>query len=118
MPRNQVVGIVEPGLGDVEDRDRDPQPGARAAVRLADVGAPRLLEQLQLAGRIGSADLGELGADRAAAALEDAEDVAWRQDLPGRQRIELWARCRGRAIIAGVGIDRRRQLRRLRRRGV
>ena len=39
-------GVVEPGLVDVEHRDRDAQAGARAAVRLAEVGPARLLEPL------------------------------------------------------------------------
>ena len=81
--------VVEPGLVDVEDRDRDAKAGAGAAVRLADVGPARLLEPLDAAGRVGQADLGELGVDVAAAALEHAEDVARRHDVPGRQRIEL-----------------------------
>src|SRR5690606_16062681 len=52
--------IVEPGLVDVEDRDRHAQPGARPPVRLLEVGPARLLEPLDRAGRVGKADFGEL----------------------------------------------------------
>src|SRR5215467_12264214 len=76
--------VVEARLGDVQNRYRDAQPGPGAAVRLAEIGTPRLFEALQLALRIGVADLGELGNDVASAALEDAEDVAGREHLPGR----------------------------------
>ena len=63
--------------------------GAGAAVRLADVGPSRLLQALRSTERIGQADLRELGADVAPAALEDAEDIAGREDVPGRQGMEL-----------------------------
>ncbi len=82
-------GIVEPRLGDVEDRDRDAQARAGAAVRLADVGPARLLDALELAVRVRQADLGEGAIDVAAAALEHAEDVGGRIILPRRQRIDL-----------------------------
>ena len=45
------VGVVEAGLVDVEHRDGDAKAGARAAVRLAQVGPARLLEPLDRAGR-------------------------------------------------------------------
>jgi len=81
--------VVEARFGDVQDRDCDPQPGTRAAVGLADVGASRLLEPLQLTRRVRVADLGELGDDVATAALEDTEDVTRRKDFPRWQRREL-----------------------------
>ena len=87
-PDEPHVRIVEPRLLQVEDRDRDAQPGAGAAARLLEIGAPGLLEPLDRAGRIGEADLGKLRADIAPAALEHAEHVTRRGHLPGRQGIE------------------------------
>ena len=80
--------VVESGLGDVEHRDGDADAGAGPAIGLADVGPARLLQSLQLAQRVGQADLGELGDDVAAAALEDPERVGRRHGLPGRERVE------------------------------
>ena len=119
------VGVVEPGLVDVEHRDRDAEAGARAAVRLAEVGPARLLEPLDRAGRVGQADLGELGADVAAAALEHAEDVAGR-DRRARSAADRARRARrgraapavmppgpsgeldpGRLAVAGIGLAER-----------
>src|SRR3546814_8299856 len=74
------IGIVEARLVEVEDCDPDAQPGAGPAVRLLEVGAPRLFEPLDAASRVGQADFGKLRVDGATAAFEDAEDVAWRQD--------------------------------------
>src|SRR5690242_5548503 len=54
------VRVVQARLGDVDDRHRYAAAGARAAVRLADVGASGLVELLQRAGVVGQADLGEL----------------------------------------------------------
>src|SRR5205085_8713450 len=53
------VRIVEPRLQDVEDRNRHPQPGRGAAVRLLQIRTSRLVEKLNLAGRVRVADLGE-----------------------------------------------------------
>src|SRR3546814_9155051 len=72
-------------LVEVEDRDGDAQPGAGTAVRLLEVGAAGFFEPLDAAGGIGQADFGELRVDGAPAALEDAEDVAGRHDVPARQ---------------------------------
>ena len=94
------VRVVEPGLVDVEHGDRDADAGAGAAIGLAQVGPPRLLEPLDRAGRIGQADLRELRADIAPAALEHAEDVAGRDDVPGRQGIELGQHAAG-ALLVG-----------------
>ena len=60
---------------------RRPVPGP--AVGLADFGPTGLLQLLQLAVGVGQADLGELGADGAAAPLEHPEDVGRRRHLPG-----------------------------------
>src|SRR3546814_6327096 len=43
------IGIVEARLVEVEDCDPDAQPGAGPAVRLLEVGAPRLFEPLDAA---------------------------------------------------------------------
>ena len=43
--------IVEPGLGDVDQRHGNARAGAGPAVRLADVGTARLLEALDQAER-------------------------------------------------------------------
>ena len=84
-------------------RHGDARAGAGAAVGLPDVGASRLVEQLQLAQRVRQADLGEQVADDAAAALEHAEDVARRHRLPRRQRIELRRGCRFVAAAQSFG---------------
>ena len=86
-------GVVEARLVDVDHRHRDAQARAGAAVRLADVGPARLLDALDRAGGVGQADLGELRADVAPAALEHAEDVARRNRVPARDRIELGQRA-------------------------
>ena len=91
----------------------DAKAGAGAAVRLAEVGPARLLEPLDRSGRVGQADLGELGVDVAPAALEHAEDVARRDDVPGRQRVELGEHA-ARALLGGdLAADRRLDPRRL-----
>jgi hypothetical protein len=81
--------VIEARLGDVEDRNGDPQPGAWAAIGLADIWPSRLLETLQLSLRVGVADLRELGANVAATALKHTENVTGREYLPGWQRIEF-----------------------------
>ncbi len=85
---------------DVEHGDRDAQARAGTAVRLFEVGAPRLLEPLDAARRVGQADFGELRVDVAPAALEDAEDIAGRQHAPARQRIHFRERA---ALFLFVG---------------
>src|SRR3546814_11638384 len=70
------------------------------AVRLLEVGAAGFFEPLDAAGGIGQADFGELRVDGAPAALEDAEDVAGRHDVPARQRIEP---CKRAALRLAVG---------------
>ena len=82
-------GIVEAGLVDVERRDRDAQAGGGTAVRLLEVGPPRLFQTLDRARGIGQADFGELRVDRASAALEHAEHIARRDHVPGGERIHL-----------------------------
>jgi len=81
--------VVEAGLGDIEHRDRHPQPRRRPAVRLPQIGPSRLVELLDFAGRVGVADLREDRVDDPSAALEHAEDVARRDGLPRRQRDEF-----------------------------
>ncbi len=83
-----MCGSFKPRLGDVDHRHGDAAAGARAAIRLADVGAPRLVELLQVVGDVRQPDLRKLRRDHAAAALEHAEDVGGRNRLPGGQRIE------------------------------
>src|SRR3546814_6884104 len=56
-PHEPHIGVVEARLVKVEHGDRDAQARARPAVRLFEVGAARLLEPLDAAGRIGQADL-------------------------------------------------------------
>ena len=104
-----IVGADEPGerivearLGDVDHRHRDARARARAAVRLAEVGPARLLDPLQLAGRVRQAGLREQVRDVAAAALEHAEDVAGLERFPGRQRIELRQDARDRRCVDQV----------------
>ena len=83
-------GVVEAGLVDVERRDRDAQTRAGATVRLLEVGATRLFQPLYLASRAGQADFRELRVDGAPAALEHAEDVCGRDDVPCGQRVKLF----------------------------
>src|SRR5690606_30965016 len=85
--------IVEPRLVDVEDRDRDPETGARPTVRLLEIGPAGFFETLDRAGWIRQADFGELRDDVAPAALEHAEHVGRGRHLPGRQRVELGERA-------------------------
>ena len=79
--------IVQAGLVDVQHRNRDAQAGAGAAVRLLEVGTARLFQTLDDADAVGQADFREGRVDVSAAALEHAEDVARRNNVPGRQRI-------------------------------
>src|SRR5215469_7065864 len=85
-PHEPHGGIVETRLGDVEDRDRDPETRRRAAFRLAQIGSAGLVELVDVAGRVRIADLGELRVVDTPAALEDAEYVGRRHHLPTRQR--------------------------------
>ena len=80
--------VVQPRLGDVDDRNGDAAAGSRAAVALADVGTARLVELLQRPGVVGKPHLGKLRADHAPASLEHAEDVCRRDGLPRRHRRE------------------------------
>ena len=82
------VGVVQPGLVNVQDRHSDAQAGAGSTRRLTDVRTAGLFQPLDLAGRAGQADLGELGGDVAPAAFEHPEDVAGRGHLPCRDRIQ------------------------------
>ena len=81
--------VVESGLGDVEDRNRDATAGAWATVRLLDVGPAGFFKALDLAGFVGQADFGKQVADVAATAFEHTEDVARRCGFPARQRTDL-----------------------------
>ena len=81
--------IVQARLRDVDERHRNASACAGTAVGLLDIGTPRLLEQLQLAGAVRYPDFGKLAADNATAALEHTEDVARRNCFPRRQRIQL-----------------------------
>ncbi len=91
--------IVEARLVDVEHRNGDADAGAWPAIGLLEIGPPRLLEPLDLPQRIGQADLGEIGVHIAPAAFEHAEDVAWRNDVPARQRIERRKRATRRLLV-------------------
>ncbi len=82
------VRVVQTRFGDVDDRHRDATPGSRAAVRLPEIGSAGFLQSLDLAELVGNAGLGEQVGDVAPAALEHAEHVGRRDDLPGRQRVE------------------------------
>src|SRR5207302_5538857 len=64
-PEEPHVRVVEPSLKDVEDWDRDAQPGRRAAIRLFQIRPSGLIEELDFTGRVRVADLGELRLDRA-----------------------------------------------------
>ena len=88
-PQKPHQRIVQPRLGDIDQRHGDPPTGAGAAVGLFDIGPPRLIEQLQAATTVRNADLGKLAGDHTAAALEHPVDIGRRHRLPGRQRIEL-----------------------------
>ena len=92
--------IVEPGLVDVENRNGDAQAGAGAAIGLFEVGTAGLFQSLDDAADIWQADFRELGIDIAATALEDAENIAWRNRVPGRQGIE---NGQGTALLLGIG---------------
>ena len=108
--------VVEPGLGDVDQRHGDAVAGGRAAVGLADVGAPRLVELLQRAGDVGQTDLGELGAVDLSAPFEHPEHIRRRHGLPRGQRRQAVQD----AHVAHLRRDRHRVLeqRRLAGRGV
>ena len=67
--------IVEAGLVNIDERYGDACTGARATIGLPYVGAPWLLESLDLAGNIGHACLREQVRDVAPATLEDAENI-------------------------------------------
>jgi hypothetical protein len=98
------VRIVEARLGDVDDRHRNARTRARTAIRLTEIGPPRLLDPLQLAVRVRQASLGEEIRDVAPAALEHAEDVAGLERLPIRQRIDLRHDARDRRRVhEGIG---------------
>ena len=73
---------------DVENGDSDAQACSGTTVGLLKVGPPGLFEPFDLSRRIRQPDFGELRADVASAALEDAEDVGWGNDLPCGQRVE------------------------------
>ena len=106
--------IVEPGLVDIEYRNGDAQAGSGTAVGLFQVRTTGLFQPLDDAADIGQSDFRELSVDIAATALEYAENIAWRNRMPGRQGIEDW---QGPAILLRIGhgavriagrLDRRR----------
>ena len=74
--------IVEPRLVEIDERGRDAQAGAAAAIAEADVG----LAGFPFGRRI--ADVGERARAGDAAALEGAEVLGGLEDLPARQRDE------------------------------
>ena len=114
--------IVEPGLVNVEDRDRHPQPGAGAAVGLLEVGPSGFFEPLDLSAGIWQADLGKGAAVGPPTVFEHPEYVPRWHHVPARQRIERGqraARCLalgdlsrriagrhqlGRLAAAGIGL--------------
>ena len=93
------VRVVQARLGDVDDRHRDARAGTGPAIGLTEIRPARLLDPLQLAGRVRQAGLREQIADVASAALEHAEDVAGLERLPGRQRVELRQDARDRGGV-------------------
>ena len=99
-PHEPHEGIVQPGLVDVEHRDRNAQAGPRPPVGLFQIGPPRFLEPLDQPGGVGNADLGELRGDIAPAALEHAKHIARRDHVPCRHRIKRRHRA---AIFLRVG---------------
>ena len=92
--------VVKPGLVDVEHRDRHAQAGRGAAIRLLEIGAAGLFQPLDDPADVGQADFWELRIDRAPAVFEHAENVARRNRVPGRQRIQDRQRP---ARLLGVG---------------
>ncbi len=117
-PHEPGERIVEPGLVNIEHRDRDPRPSAGTACGLLQIGPPRLFELLDRTRGIGQARLGKAAALVSPAVLEHAEHIARWHHVPARQRIELGQRptcglARGqsprrdnlrRLAIAGIGL--------------
>src|SRR5258707_3539450 len=83
--------VVQARLRDVDRGHRDAAPRARPAVRLADVGAARLVQLLQRSGAVRQPDLRELARNDAPAALEHPETVGPAKPLPPRARRERMA---------------------------
>ncbi len=105
------VRIVQPRLRQVDHRHRDAAAGPRPAIRLTDVGTPRLVQRLQCAADVRQTDFGELAADDSAAALEHAKHVGRRNRLPGRQRHQARENAHvGHGRVDGCRVADRRRL--------
>jgi len=85
---------------DIEHRNGDTQAGAGTAIGLLEIGATGLFQPLDDAADVGQANLGELGIDIAAAALEHTENIARRHRVPGRQGVKDRQRA---ALLLGIG---------------
>ena len=68
-------GVIQPGLVNIDNRHRNPRPGGRATIGLAEIRPPSFINALGLTGDVGQSGFRKKIADISPAPFEDPEYI-------------------------------------------